>query len=588
MKGIENFFAVICVFVGDRQNFYLYRCKPGRECTCEMLDQDSDETLNGTVNNTVDHDRTMFLAVSSCVFQFESLRQLEVKLNGTALPGSSDGVFQMEVDLRSVECAVAFVDYVVKSKVIECSAESFGCYLPVLIASHAVFRTGGQLYVIFESEQFVNLVNQVCNALDFIFNLLRCHEDMGIVLVEAAYTHQTVQLAGFLMTMYQANLCQTQRQITVGTRLGFVHENAARAVHRFDCIIFVVDDGGIHVFFVVIPVTGGLPQTTVQDDRGRDFYVSCFSVDFTPVIHQRIFQIHSFWKEERESRAVLTHHKQTEFFSEFSVVTFLCFFDHMEVLFELCFLCECSSVDSLQHLVFLAASPVCACKAGQFEGFDRLCAHQMRACAQIRKFTLAIEADDCVFRQIFDQFYFVRLFFFFHKGNGFCSRQFEALQFQILFYDFLHLCFDFLKILAGERSFSVYIVVESVCDGRSDCKLCLRVQSLDCLCHNMGCSVTECCFSAFIVEGQNGKITVFVDHGTKVFYFAVYFTCTGHSCKAFADVCCDLNDGFRFGVLFGTSIFQCDDHLLLPLSLYIFRKRVSGFLYFLQQQKSPF
>ena len=587
MKGIENFFAVICVFVGDRQNFYLYRCKPGRECTCEVLDQDSDETLNGTVNNTVDHDRTMFLAVSSCVFQFESLRQLEVKLNGTALPGSSDGVFQMEVDLRSVECAVAFVDYVVKSKVIECSAESFGCYLPVLIASHAVFRTGGQLYVIFESEQFVNLVNQVCNALDFIFDLLRCHEDMGIVLVEAAYTHQTVQLAGFLMTMYQANLCQTQRQITVGTRLGFVHENAARAVHRFDCIIFVVDDGGIHVFFVVIPVTGGLPQTTVQDDRGRDFYVSCFSVDFTPVIHQRIFQIHSFWKEERESRAVLTHHKQTEFFSEFSVVTFLCFFDHMEVLFELCFLCECSSVDSLQHLVFLAASPVCACKAGQFEGFNRLCAHQMRACAQIRKFTLAIEADDCVFRQIFDQFYFVRLFFFFHEGNGFCSRQFEALQFQILFYDFLHLCFDFLKILAGERSFSVYIVVESVCDGRSDCKLCLRVQSLDCLCHNMGCSVTECCFSAFIVEGQNGKITVFVDHGTKVFYFAVYFTCTGHSCKAFADVCCDLNDGFRFGVLFGTSIFQCDDHLLYLFLCIFFASVFQDFYTFYSNKKVP-
>ena len=71
-----------------------------------MLDQDTDETLNRTVNNTVDHNRTMFLAVCSCVFQFESLRQLEVKLDRTALPRSSDGVFQMEVDLRAIECAV--------------------------------------------------------------------------------------------------------------------------------------------------------------------------------------------------------------------------------------------------------------------------------------------------------------------------------------------------------------------------------------------------------------------------------------------------------------------------------------------------
>lgn len=84
--------------------------------------------------------------------------------------------------------------------------------------------------------------------------------------------------------------------------------------------------------------------------------------------------------------------------------------------------------------------------------------------------------------QIFDQFYFIWLFFFFHEGDGFCSRQFEALQFQILFYDFLHLCFDFFKVFAGERSLSVYIIVESVCDGRSDGQFGIRVQSLGMAC----------------------------------------------------------------------------------------------------------
>ena len=77
-----------------------------------MLDQNTDETLDRTEYYAVDHDRAMLLAVSSNVLQFETLRQLEVKLDRTALPGTSDTVYQMEVDLRSVERTVAFVYYI--------------------------------------------------------------------------------------------------------------------------------------------------------------------------------------------------------------------------------------------------------------------------------------------------------------------------------------------------------------------------------------------------------------------------------------------------------------------------------------------
>ena len=83
-----------------------------------MLDQDTDETLDRTKYYAVDHDRAMLLAVSSNVLQFETLRQLEVKLDRTALPCSADRVYQMEVDLRTVECAVTFVDHIVKSKIV--------------------------------------------------------------------------------------------------------------------------------------------------------------------------------------------------------------------------------------------------------------------------------------------------------------------------------------------------------------------------------------------------------------------------------------------------------------------------------------
>ena len=117
--------------------------------------------------------------------------------------------------------------------------------------------------MIFESEQGIYLVDQTCYVLDLITDLLRSHEDMGIILCETAYTHESVKLTGFLMAVNDTELTHTERKVTVGTRLGSVNKNAARAVHRFDGVIFAVDDGCIHVVFIVIPVTGCLPEASV-------------------------------------------------------------------------------------------------------------------------------------------------------------------------------------------------------------------------------------------------------------------------------------------------------------------------------------
>ena len=117
--------------------------------------------------------------------------------------------------------------------------------------------------MIFKAEQLVNAVDELRNAFDLVFDLIRGHEDVRIILGEAAHTHQAVQLAGFLMTVNDTKLTHAQRQVAVGTRLGSINQNAARAVHWFDCVVLLVNDGGVHVVFVVIPVAGGLPQASV-------------------------------------------------------------------------------------------------------------------------------------------------------------------------------------------------------------------------------------------------------------------------------------------------------------------------------------
>ena len=75
-----------------------------------MLDQDSDEPLNGAEAYPVNHNGTLLGAVLRHILSLKTLGKLEIQLNGSALPGPANGISQMEIDLRPVERAVALVD----------------------------------------------------------------------------------------------------------------------------------------------------------------------------------------------------------------------------------------------------------------------------------------------------------------------------------------------------------------------------------------------------------------------------------------------------------------------------------------------
>ena len=78
---------------------------------------------------------------------------------------------------------------------------------------------------------------------------------MGVVLVEAAHTHEAMELAGFFVAVYQTDLSHTDGKIPVGTGLRRIHQNTARTVHGFYSVVFLVNDRGVHIVFVMIPVS---------------------------------------------------------------------------------------------------------------------------------------------------------------------------------------------------------------------------------------------------------------------------------------------------------------------------------------------
>ena len=128
------------------------------------------------------HDGTLLRAVVVGVLQVEVERHLEVELHGAALPGATERIFQMEVDLRAVEGAVALVDLVRHIEPLEGGLQAAFCRCPVLVGAHGIVGTGGKFHMVFEAELLVHRVDEVHDADDFIGELVGAHEQVRVVL----------------------------------------------------------------------------------------------------------------------------------------------------------------------------------------------------------------------------------------------------------------------------------------------------------------------------------------------------------------------------------------------------------------------
>ena len=163
---------------------------------------------------------------------------------------------------------------------------------------------------------------------------------MCVVLVEAAHPEQPVEGAGQLMPVDQADLAHPQGQIPVGVGLTGVDQHAAGAVHGLDGVILVVNDGGVHILLVVVPVAGPLPQLAVQDDGSGDLHIAVLLVDLPPVVQQGVLQDHALGQEEGEAGALVPQHEQSQFLAQLPVVPLLGLLDPLEVGVQLLLLRE--------------------------------------------------------------------------------------------------------------------------------------------------------------------------------------------------------------------------------------------------------
>ena len=188
------------------------------------------------VAHAMEHDRALLRAIRIGVFQIEVLRHLEVELHGAALPGAAKRVGQMEVDLRAVEGAVAFVDLVFHTELLERGLEAAPRLLPNPRPSPCESsRAGGQLDVVGEPKLLVHRVDQAQRRprspqSSWSGRTNRCASSW----LKQRTRNRPCSAPLHLVAVHQADLARANGQVAIAMRLGCVHEHAARAVHRLD------------------------------------------------------------------------------------------------------------------------------------------------------------------------------------------------------------------------------------------------------------------------------------------------------------------------------------------------------------------
>ena len=488
-----------------------------------MLNQNTDKALDTAEANAVNHYRAMLLVILADISQIKTLGHYKVQLDGAALPGTADAVGQVEVQLGAVECAVTLVDLIRHTDGIHGVTQSLGCNLPNSVIAHGIFGTGGQLYMIREAELLVNGVNQLGYTDNLILDLLGQHKDVGIILPEAAYTHQTVQRTGQLMAVYQANLAHTNRQVTVAVHIIFVNQNTAGAVHRFNGKILFINLGEVHIFFVVVPMAAALPQRTVQHNRGADLLIVGSGVDLTPVSLQLVTQNAALGQIEREAGAFIHKCKQAQLGTQLAVVTLFGLLHAEQVSVQLLFIGEGDGVNALQHLIFGITTPVSTGEIQNSGGFYQTGTGKMRATAQVTEIALSVSADNSILGQVVNQNLLVGFTLGLKQLQCLLTGQLLTGEGQILGGNFQHFLLNSLHILGHKNVRAINIVIEALFDGRADAELGVGIKALNGLRHDVGRAVPKNVFALFIIKGEDLQLYISVQRLGQVNDIAVNF-----------------------------------------------------------------
>ena len=378
---------------------------------------------------------------------------------------------------------------------------------------------------------------------------------MRIILSKAAYTHDAVQCTGWLITMTGTKLGQTQWQLTVALQALVKHLNVTRAVHWLHRVGALFRLGHKHVFSVVIPVAGFLPQRTVNHLRGFDLFIARIQLHFTHVLLKRLIDGPAIRMPEHHARCFFLQVEKIQLLTQFTVVTFFRFFDAGDVRLQIFLVVPGGTVDTLQLRVLGITTPIRTGDTLQFEHAHNAGVWYVWATTHVDVFFVVIQTNGgfTLLDQIVDQCYFV---VFFTTGKDLtCFRNRRHLFDDVvifldqLFYALLNRG----QIFWREWALVINVVIETVFNHRADGHLGRWVQLFNRMANEVGKRVTDNFQTFQVAAGDQRNLGVVCDQFTGVHQLAIDATADGGFGQTRTDVFGNLHQGY--GVIkfaFGT------------------------------------
>ena len=232
----------------------------------------------------------------------------------------------------------------------------------IVLAARAAVPGGKLGFIIVESEGVQRIDGELQAAHHFVFDLLRRAENMRVVLREAAHAHQAVHHARSLVAIHRAQFAQPHRKIAIAVQLVFVNQNVARAVHRLELILGVVQLHGLeHVVAVEIGVPGNLPQIAPHDVRRVDQRVAARQVLIAHPVFDDLANAAALGMEENQAGSgEFLDAEQVQLLAELAMIALLGFFQALQVGVLILLVEKRGAVDALQARIVLVALPISA------------------------------------------------------------------------------------------------------------------------------------------------------------------------------------------------------------------------------------
>ncbi len=275
--------------------------------------------------------------------------------------------------------------------------------------------------------------------------------------------------------MQVPGLGDAERQLAVRVRAQREEQAVARAVHRLQAEVALLDLEPEHVLLVLLPVAGRDPEVGVVELRRAHLLVAALSVLGAAEILEDVPDRHPARLPERHARRHLGEVEQVELLAQPAVVALLRLLDPLEVRVEVLLVEERRPVHAGQLLVLLVAAPVRARERRQLHGLDRRRVLEMRALAEVGELALAVERD-VAFGRV-HELDLVRLALGLEPRLRVVAGDLLARPLAALGDLAAHLLLEALEVGVGDRLGELEVVVEAVGDRRPDRDFRSREQS---------------------------------------------------------------------------------------------------------------